>query len=111
MGSSWISSAQIKVTSEQLTAKAAQVKIKINNIKGMIAALEESVRMTEAYWKGEANNTYRYKYDEYKDSTDEIIRRLEEHVRDLNTMAGVYEEAENENIQSIAEDLNDNVIF
>ncbi len=111
MSSSWVSSAQIKVTSEQLSSKAAQVKIKINNIKSKISELEDSVRMTETYWKGEANNTYRAKYNEFKDSTDEIIRRLEEHVRDLNTMAGVYEEAENENIRNVAEDLNDNVIF
>ena len=54
MSSSWVSSAQIKVTSEQLSSKAAQVKIKINNIKSKISELEDSVRMTETIWRFQA---------------------------------------------------------
>lgn len=111
MSSSWVEAAQIKVTSEQLSAKAAQVKIKISNMKNLISDLEENVRLTEVYWKGEANSSYRSKYKEFEEITEEMIKRLEEHVRDLNTMAGVYEEAEKSNISDIAQDLSDNVIF
>ena len=105
----WLSTAQIKVTPEQMSAKAAQVKIKINNMKTTFASLEQKINNSDHYWKGEAGNTYRKKYKEFKTITDTIVSRLEEHVRDLNTMSGVYQTTEQQ-VQQIIETLPDDII-
>ena len=105
----WISAATIKVEPDQMIAKAASVKTKINNIRRIFESLEQRVNASNSYWKGEAGDMYRNKYKEFKDATEEIIKRLEEHVTDLNAMAGVYENAENEAV-NIIEDLPVDVI-
>lgn len=105
----WISSAQLKVTPEVLLSKSAEFSAKLNKMRQDFDSMDSRVADTCAYWMGDANDIFREKYQEYKPEIEEIIRRLEEHVRDLNAMAGVYSEAETE-VKSIIEDLPADVI-
>lgn len=108
-GGGWLSAARIKVTPEQLAEKANELNTKLTRIQGKFDSLERNVNVTKSYWIGEANDSYREKYAEFKPGVQEIIKRLEEHVRDLNAMAGVYQQAE-EAANDIIEELPDNVI-
>ena len=92
----WLSTAQIKVTPEKMSEKAAQVKTKIEKVKITFASLEHKINGSNNYWKGEAGDSFRKKYKEFKEKTDNIVSRLEEHVADLNTMSGVYQTTETE---------------
>lgn len=104
-----LGTAQIKVTPDVLLAKSGQVKSKIDLMKKSMMELETCMQNTSSYWQGEAGDMYRSKYREFKDNTDEMTNRLLEHVRDLNTMAGVYEEAEKD-IQTAIESLPSDII-
>lgn len=109
LSGSWWSSAQIKVMPEQLSQKADKLRQKILRIQREFGAMEERINGTASYWAGEAGDVCREKYREFQPEIEEIIRRLEEHVRDLNAMAGVYREAETA-AKDIIEDLPSDVI-
>lgn len=100
---------RLKVAPEQLSAKSVEIKRKTDLIRREFASLESRMEKTTSYWNGEANDTYRAKYKEFKDVTEEIIKRLEEHVRDLNMMAGVYSNTE-KNIENTIENLPTDII-
>lgn len=101
--------AKIKVTPEVLREKSHILNVKIQRIRQAFNLLERDVNGTNSYWKGEANDVYREAYTEFRDEVDEIIRRLSEHVRDLNEMAGNYQQAEDD-IKNMIEDLPNNII-
>jgi len=52
------------------------------------------VSETENFWKGEAADAHRKNYNKNQTSIEEIISRYNEHVRDLEEMAGIYRQAE-----------------
>lgn len=105
----WWTSTQIKVTPEELIRKAGELQGKITKIQKEFDSLEQNVNHTVSYWIGEAGDTYRNKYKEFKPGVQEIIRRLEEHVQDLNAMAGVYQKTESE-VKEVIEELPSDVI-
>ena len=105
-----IGAAEIKVSPEQMAAKANSVSIKISRIRQKFVSLEQSVKRTSSYWKGEANDTYRDWYGEFKPETEELIKRMEEHVRDLQKMSGIYQKAEDQ-AETISEGLPADIIL
>lgn len=90
--------------------KASAVDQKIREMRNTFSDLETSVNKTKAYWIGEAGDAYRAYFMERKPEAEEIFKRLSEHVRDLNEMAGVYSSTEKE-ITAMAEDLPSDVII
>jgi len=110
LSGNWWSCAQMKVTPEQLRQKADKLRQKILQIQKEFETLEKGIDGTVSYWVGEAGDTCREKYIAFQPEIEEIIRRLEEHVRDLNAMAGVYQEAEMA-VKNVIEDLPANVII
>lgn len=85
---------QLTVTPEQLAAQAEQVRSAAEDLQERFSRMRELVAATENYWKGDAANMHRESYSKNQTSIDEIIARYREHVRDLEQMAGVYQEAE-----------------
>ena len=100
---------QLKVTPEQLESKANTVTGLIRTIKTNFNTLSDVMQRTNGYWIGEAADKHRKLYSDKKDEIETMIRRLEEHPRDLLTMAGVYREAETSNV-STSQGLPTNVI-
>ena len=84
----------IKVTTEELTNQAQQVQTAANDLKECFDNLKQLVIGTSRFWQGEAGDTHREGFAKQHSDLDEIVSRYQEHVRDLQTMAGVYQEAE-----------------
>jgi WXG100 family type VII secretion target len=105
-----IGDAQLKVTPEVMRIKAADFAKKLSQMQQSFDGMESKMNDTGTYWVGDAHDTFADKYQGYKPEIEEIINRLKEHVTDLNTMAGVYEEAESA-VKNIIEDLPADVII
>ena len=84
----------LTVTPEELTTQAEQVRSAATETKTCFEHLKNLVSETDHYWKGEAAEAHREGYYKNQTSIEEIIARYNEHVRDLEAMAGIYHEAE-----------------
>lgn len=87
-------SGQLTVTPEELAVQAAQVRSAAKDLQDSFNRMKNLVAETGNYWKGKAANAHRDGYAKNQTTIDEIIARYQEHVRDLEEMAGVYREAE-----------------
>lgn len=84
----------LKVTPEEMQTAAGELSGYIGRMTECFDALKRTMQSSSAYWTGDAANAHRELYSQQIPKTEEFIRRLNEHVKDLNTMAGVYQEAE-----------------
>lgn len=84
----------LTVAPEALETQAGQVESIARQLQTSFNQMKQYVAETEYYWKGDAANAHRERYNKNQTSIDEIIRRYEEHVKDLREMAGIYKEAE-----------------
>jgi len=100
----------IKVEPEVLKAKAEVVQAKMNEMKKAFDEIENTLRKTQNYWIGEAGDAHREMFYKTKDERDEIFKRFQEDVTDLNTMAAQYIATENE-VKQITEELPSDVII
>ncbi len=105
-----LSGAQLKVTPEELYRQSTSVSNGVRTIRNSFDRMSGKVSATSSYWTGEAADGFRSTYSGYTDEINEIIARLTEHISELNTMAGVYEEAEDE-AQELIASLPDDVII
>ena len=103
------SGVKLKVTPEQLILKADEVLEDVNTMKTCIDTIQEKVDGTKGYWIGEAGELHRNLYYNQKENIDLIMRRLDEHPKDLKVIAGKYTAVEKE-VEGIANALTDNVI-
>lgn len=98
-----------RVTPTALYEKAQETKEKIEEIKICFETLERTVQRTSVYWIGEAGELHRKAYQDQKDVIEEMLRRLEEHPRDLQQIAAQYEEVEAQ-VTELANELPSDVI-
>ena len=94
----------LKVSPEEMQAAASALSGYIRTMDSCFQTMKRTMSTSSVYWVGEAGEAHRAMYEEQVEETEEIIARYTEHVRDLNTMAGVYSEAE-QTAQSAAEEL------
>ena len=87
-------SGQLTVTPEELGTQAGVVRETTKNLAAKFDRLKQLVIETENFWIGEAAEEHRSNYQKNQTSIEEIIARYNEHVRDLEAMAGIYHEAE-----------------
>ncbi|MBE6707692.1 MAG: WXG100 family type VII secretion target [Ruminococcaceae bacterium] len=101
-------SAEFKVTPDELRAQSVAVSNKVQSIRTRFNEMERTVSSSNTFWNGEAADNFRSVYAGFKDEIAEILSRLSEHITDLEKMAGVYETAENavnETIESLPSDV------
>lgn len=84
----------LKVSPEEMQAAAAELSGYISNMNECFEAMKRTMDSSDSYWMGEAGNAHRQLYNSQIATIEEIIARYTEHVTDLNTMAGVYSQAE-----------------
>ncbi|MCI8945611.1 MAG: WXG100 family type VII secretion target [Lachnospiraceae bacterium] len=94
----------LKVTPEMLTEKADLAEETLLEVQRTLESLEQTVKRTRGYWLGSAGELHRKMYEDEKTAAEEILRRLQSHLRDLHGIAGTYRQAE-ENVRSIADSL------
>ena len=86
----------LRVTPEELKRKSDEFSALIRSMRSHFDRVEEVSGKTRGYWRGEAGDKSRIGYASYKDDINFIINRMEEHPRDLLTMAGIYEKADDD---------------
>ena len=84
----------LTVTPEQLKTQSGVVKTELGTMKGYFDELRTLVNGTSRYWIGEAGEVHRKLYTAQVKTIEDMFRRYEEHVTDLEIMGGVYSEAE-----------------
>lgn len=84
----------ITVTPEQLSSQSGIVRSKLGDMRSRFDELKSLISGTSEYWIGEAGDAHRQKYTARLEKIEEMFSRYTEQVTDLETMAGVYREAE-----------------
>lgn len=92
----------IKVTPEELSACADDVKSLASALQTDLDSLQELAGRSAYYWEGAAGDQYRSDFASHKESCDEILVRIDRFRQDLLDMAGIYEQAESTNTGNIA---------
>lgn len=101
--------AEIQVEPDQLLNAANEVQARVRDMQQSFNTIKTYISKTNGYWKGEAGNFHREMYTKQQSKTEEIIRKLQERVSELQQMAANYSSAEAQ-AQSTAGQLPDNVI-
>ena len=100
----------IKVSTEVLNNKAAEVSKELDAMRRDFDTLRQTVQNSTSYWIGEAGDLHRQLFAEQSDDIDLILSRLSEHPVDLQQIAGVYAGMEAE-FQSMSGELPADVLF
>ena len=104
-----VGAVELLVTPEQLTIASNDMSNSLNTMQGCIQELEQIIRASEGYWRGEAADYFRNLFFSEKPAIDESIARLNEHPRDLIEIAGNYIDTEHL-LESLATELPSDVI-
>lgn len=89
------SDVSFKVTPEVLQQKSQEVAAEVNKLRGLFADVQQAVNGTASFWQGEAGTAHRDAYNSHNEDFNTMLARLQEHVTDLNSIAGNYIEFEN----------------
>ena len=84
----------LKVDPEVLRAQSSTVENERKKMQGYFEDLRSVIEGSSGYWIGEAGDAHRKLYLSRIGKVEEMLARYQEHVRDLQIMAGVYTEAE-----------------
>ena len=84
----------LKVDPEVLRAQSNTVENERRKMQGYFDDLKSVIEGSSGYWIGEAGDAHRKLYLSRIGKVEEMLARYQEHVRDLQIMAGVYTEAE-----------------
>lgn len=85
---------RLKVKTEELVTAASEVQTRIDAMRRLFDTAGDIVRKSSSYWEGSGQTAYLRAYQTKYDSVENALRFFESHVRNLQTMAGVYEAAE-----------------
>ncbi len=99
---------RLKVKTEELVMAASEVQTQINSMRRQFDRAGNIVKKSSGYWEGDGQAAYLRAYEEKYDSVENALRYFESHVRNLQTMAGVYEAAEtaaSEEVEKLQEDV------
>lgn len=105
------SGAKLKVTPAELQSKSNSVSKILNSMKNEYTSLKNVLDRTSGYWIGDGGNAHRSKFNEQNSDVNDMFSRIQEHVTDLQIMAGVYTEAEQSITSQIQESLPVDVII
>lgn len=84
----------LRTTPEDLRKQSEWFDKIAKEVKKRFEHIETISAKTKGYWQGDAGDRDRESYASYKEDINFIVRRLEEHPRDMLTIAGIYTEAE-----------------
>lgn len=84
----------LKVSTDKMNAAASAVEGYLSKVRSCFDELDGTMRRTSSYWEGAGADHYRSRYESYKTEISQIVARINEQIRDLRNMAGVYDTAE-----------------
>lgn len=105
------SNAQLRVTPSDLQVKSASISKLVAQMRQQYSQLSSTISKTSSYWTGEGANAHKAKFNEQKSDVEEMFNRINEHIVDLQKMAGVYTSAEADVKEVIKDSLPSDVII
>lgn len=100
--------ATLNVTPELLRSKTRDISAALEMIEADLDRLKDLVNNTSTYWKGDAGNAFRGKYEDNLSRIEKVLLNHREYPVKVLTMAGEYENAEAEN-RAIADRLEEDL--
>lgn len=88
--------ATLLVTPEQLQTTASNFSAKATQVKALHDSMIDRVNSLSGSWTGTASEAYTNKFNALKASMETIYNMIQEHVKDLNTIAEQYLSAESQ---------------
>ena len=89
----------LKVTPEKLLQTSGEFSTTGNQIKNLTGEMMTLVKGLNSIWQGEAATAYGTKFNSLSGDMEKLYRMVQEHVKDLQEMAGQYKTAESGNAQ------------
>ncbi len=93
----------LRVTPEQLKTQKNVVQSDLNNIRNDINQITNEIMGTSGYWQGEAARKQRTDYEDSKQKINNMLDRLQTYPDRILQMAGLYESAEDVNVQTASQ--------
>ncbi len=84
----------LRVTPEKLISTAQQFSQSASSVQGITSNMLETVQELNTTWSGEAATAYYTKAKSLQESINKMVRMIQEHSTDLQTMASFYQESE-----------------
>ncbi|CBK75872.1 hypothetical protein CIY_34150 [Butyrivibrio fibrisolvens 16/4] len=94
-----LGSVSFKVNTETLVSQANVCSSIIGEIIKNYNELTEIIDSTNQYWRGEAGDLHRKLYEDEKDNISDVLKRLNEHPKDLLAISGNYVSGETANVE------------
>lgn len=85
---------QIVVSTDQLRNQSTIVKSELDRMQTHFERISGLINGSANYWIGEGGDAQRKQFTGKISTIEVMINRYREHIRDLETMAGVYEVGE-----------------
>lgn len=93
---------EIKVSPEELRAKADAASDSIAKMRNRLNELNEIIKRTSHYWIGDAGEQHRKTYFEQEKIQGEIMNCLLGDLNKMREIAGIFQDAENESVKDVA---------
>lgn len=100
---------QVLVTPEQLESTSNEFSSIGQQVATSTQQMLDIVKNMGATWQGEASTAYLTKFNNHNEDIQQIKRMIDEHVADLQQMAGIYRKAEQTN-QELSNSLANDVV-
>lgn len=88
---------RLLVETDALRIESDIVNRSIHNVSRSFEEFGNIVNSVSRYWEGEGAEAHKNAYRQKADRIDEVRNRFQEHVIELQQMAGIYENAERMN--------------
>lgn len=89
----------LKVTPEKLIQTSGEFAVEGGQMKNLTGEMMSLVQGLSSIWQGEAAASYEGRFSSLQSDMDKLYRMVQEHVTDLQEMAGHYQKAESSNIE------------
>lgn len=86
----------LKVTPAKLRTGASNFSSCGSQVRNLTSQMTSKIDNLSSIWSGEAATAYKNKFHQLDDDIQRFNKMIQEHVKDLQDMATVYEKAENE---------------
>lgn len=100
----------LKVTPEKLIQASTEFSATGKTISTLTQEMTTIINGLKTIWQGDAATTYGNKFNGLQDDIEKINRMIQEHVTDLNEMAGEYQSAETANVDEGARLLTEVIV-
>lgn len=89
----------LKVTPEKLLQTSGEFSLLGSQMKNLTGEMLSLVKSLSSVWSGEAASAYGNRFDSLSPDMEKLYRMVQEHVQDLQEMAGQYQTAESGNME------------